>query len=128
MEMIAHDADSVPVAVGGYTNGLEVIGARRLLFVSGQIPEGRDGEVPDDAAGQCRLIWRNIVETLAHAGLTVANIVKVTTYLSDRSLAAINTAVRTEVLDGHQPALTVVLAGIFNPRWLLEIEVIAAEG
>ncbi|MGF6887238.1 enamine deaminase RidA (YjgF/YER057c/UK114 family) [Nocardia sp. GAS34] len=56
MEMVAHDADSVPAAVGGYTNGLEVIGARRLLFVSGQIPEDRDGNVPDGAAAQCRLI------------------------------------------------------------------------
>ncbi|MFG1792654.1 RidA family protein [Nocardia sp. NPDC049149] len=126
MEMIAHDPDSVPAAIGGYTNGLEVVGARRLLFVSGQIPEDRDGKVPEDAAGQCRLIWANIVETLSHAGLTVAEIVKVTTYLSDRSLAAVNTAVRTEVLGGHEPALTVVLAGIFDERWLLEIDVIAA--
>ncbi|GAB2451299.1 RidA family protein [Nocardia tengchongensis] len=126
MEMVAHDPDSVPAAVGGYTNGLEVVGAGRLLFVSGQIPQDRVGNVPDDAAAQCRLIWANIVGTLAHAGLTVANIVKVTTYLSDRSLAAANTAVRTEVLGDHKPALTVVLAGIFNPQWLLEIEVIAA--
>ncbi|GAB2514167.1 RidA family protein [Nocardia heshunensis] len=126
MEMVAHDADSVPEPVGGYTNGLEVIGAQRLLFISGQIPEDRLGNVPDDATAQCRLIWANILATLTHAGLTVASIVKVTTYLSDRSLAAVNTAVRTEVLGGHKPALTVVLAGIFDPRWLLEIEVVAA--
>ncbi|MFQ6392630.1 hypothetical protein ACLMAJ_04200 [Nocardia sp. KC 131] len=42
-------------------------------------------------------------------------------------LAEVNTSVRREVLGDHKPALTVVLAGIFDPRWLLEIEVIAAE-
>lgn len=127
MEKIAHDPDSVPAAIGGYTNGLEVIGANRLLFVSGQIPEDTAGIVPDDPAEQCRLIWANIGATLASAGMSVANIVKVTTYLGDRSLAEVNTAVRREVLGHHEPALTVVLAGIFDPKWLLEIEVVAAD-
>lgn len=36
--------------------------------------------------------------------------------------------VRNEVLGGHHPALTVVIAEIFDPRWLLEIEAVAAGG
>jgi hypothetical protein len=40
----------------------------------------------------------------------------------------VNTRVRNEVLGGHRPALTVVIAGIFDPRWLLEVEVVAAAG
>jgi 2-iminobutanoate/2-iminopropanoate deaminase len=127
VETIAHDPDSVPVPVGGYTNGLELIGARRLLFVSGQIPKDRAGTVPVEPEPQCRMIWDNIRAILADAGMSVRNIVKVTTYLSDRSLSDVNTAVRQEVLERHRPALTVAVGVIFDPAWLLEIEVVAAE-
>ncbi len=50
----------------------------------------------------------------------------VTTHLGDRGAAEVNTAVRKEVLGNHCPALTVIIAEIFDARWLLEIEVIAA--
>jgi enamine deaminase RidA (YjgF/YER057c/UK114 family) len=59
--------------------------------------------------------------------LTVANLVKVTTYLSDRAHADINSSVRQEVLGDHRPALTVVICGIYDPAWMLEIEAVAAE-
>jgi hypothetical protein len=34
--------------------------------------------------------------------------------------------VRQEVLGTHRPALTVIITGIYDERWLLEIEAIAA--
>jgi 2-iminobutanoate/2-iminopropanoate deaminase len=34
--------------------------------------------------------------------------------------------VRREVLGTHAPALTVIITGIYDPRWLLEIEAVAA--
>lgn len=45
-----------------------------------------------------------------------------------RSIGAslVNAIVCREVLGGHSPALTVVIAGIFDEKWLLEIEAIAA--
>lgn len=46
--------------------------------------------------------------------------------LGDRAHAAVNTAVRSEVLGEHCPALTVIITGIFDPAWLVEIEAIAA--
>jgi enamine deaminase RidA (YjgF/YER057c/UK114 family) len=58
--------------------------------------------------------------------MEVRNLVKVTTFLSDRRYAATNTAVRQWVLGDHEPALTVIITGIFDSRWLLEIEAIAA--
>lgn len=58
--------------------------------------------------------------------MSVANLVKVTTFLGDREHAAVNSAVRKEVLGEHRPALTVIIAGIFDPARLLEVEAIAA--
>jgi hypothetical protein len=39
---------------------------------------------------------------------------------------AVNPLAAPEALGGHEPALTVVIAGIYDPAWLLEIEAIAA--
>ena len=121
-----HDPADVPAPEGGYTHGLGVSHPSRWLLVSGQIPVPLEGEVPEGAEEQCRVIWQHISAVLDSAALSVDDIVKVTTYLSSRDVAAANSAVRREVLGGHRPALTVVVAEIFDPAWLLEIEVLAA--
>jgi len=120
------DPVSVPEATGGYVNALEVVGASRLLFVSGQIPQTPDGQVPVGIEAQCRLVWANLMLTLEEAGVGATNLVKVTTFLSDREHAAVNTAVRQDVLGDHRPSLTVIITGIWDPAWLVEIEAIAA--
>jgi 2-iminobutanoate/2-iminopropanoate deaminase len=56
----------------------------------------------------------------------MANLVKVTTFLSSREYAIANREVRNEVLGTHSPALTVIITGIFDEKWLLEIEAVAA--
>ena len=49
----------LPNPVGNYTHGLEVTGASRVVYVSGQVPwADADGPVPADFATQCRLVWR----------------------------------------------------------------------
>jgi len=121
-----HDPADVPAPQGGYTHGLEVSHPSRWLLVSGQIPEQVGEPVPDSAEEQCPVIWGHIRATLDSAAMSVTDIVKVTTYLSSRDLAAASSQVRNEVLGDHRPALTVVVAEIFDPAWLLEIEVVAA--
>lgn len=60
--------------------------------------------------------------------MAVDSIAKVTTFLSSRAFADENGAIRREVLGEHAPALTVIITGIFDEHWLLEIEAIAVEG
>lgn len=125
MEATAITCADVP---GGHTYvpAVQLTSPGRLLFVSGQIPETADGHLPPDFAGQCRLTWQNLITVLGGAGMGPENLVKVTTYLSDRRYREENAAVRDEVLGEHRVALTVVIAGIFDPKWLLEIEAVAA--
>jgi len=52
---------------------------------------------------------------------------KINTDLSDRRYGQENRDVRREVLGDRAPASTVIIAGIFDDAWLLEIEAIAAE-
>jgi 2-iminobutanoate/2-iminopropanoate deaminase len=125
MRMRPINPESVPEATGGYHNALEVQTAGRMLFISGQIPQTRDGHVPSSPEAQCRLVWDNIRAVLTDAGMGVGNLVKVTTFLADRQHAEVNTKVRNEVLGTHRPALTVIVTGIFDPEWIIEIEAIA---
>jgi hypothetical protein len=52
---------------------------------------------------------------------------KVSIYLTDRSYALENRAIRREILGDRGVAMTVVIAGIFAEFRLLEIEATAAE-
>jgi 2-iminobutanoate/2-iminopropanoate deaminase len=119
------NASQAPLALGGYSQAVEVVNAARTLYVSGQIPVSRDGVVPETFREQCQLAWQNLEFQLRAADMTFDNLVKVTTFLSDRRFGDENGQVRREVLGDRSPALTVVIAGIFDPAWLLEIEAIA---
>lgn len=82
--------------------------------------------MPEGFADQCRLAWANVEAQLRAAGMSLDNLVKVTVFLSDRRFGAENRAVREAVLGDRTPAMTVIIATIFDAAWLLEIEAIAA--
>ncbi len=126
MNIRAVNAADAPAAKGGYAQAIEVTGASRLLFISGQVPTAKDSTAPSMFREQCRLAWANVEAQLRAAGMTLDNLVKVTTFLADRRDAMENRAVRAEVLGGRSPAMTVIIAGIFDEAWLIEIEAVAA--
>ncbi len=121
----AHNPDSVPAPIGGYSLGLEARDTGRMLYISGQIPERVKGPVPERFEDQCEAVWHNIEAVLAAADMTIGNLVKVTTFLTHEDQVEVNGAVRRRVLKGHQPALTVMIARTLESRWLLEIEAVA---
>jgi hypothetical protein len=84
------------------------------------------GEVPADFPTQARARWANVLSQLKAADMSVGNLVKVTMFLSSREFALPSRAIRQEVLGAHTPALTVIITGIFDERWFLEIEAVAA--
>lgn len=108
-----------------YSQAFLVEAPRRMLFVSGQVPVDDDGATPEGFEAQCRLVWTNIARRLMVADMALTDIVKVDIFLSSRDHRAVNSAIRHEVLDGHSPAITVVIAEIFDEAWLLEIAVTA---
>jgi 2-iminobutanoate/2-iminopropanoate deaminase len=118
--------DGSPPAEGAYAQAAEVSGATRWLYLSGQIPVAPDGALAPDFNGQCEQVWDNVETQLRAAGMTLDNLVKVTTFLSDRKYALENREVRTRRLGGRQTALTVIVTGIFDEAWLVEIEAVAA--
>ena len=118
--------DGSPPVEGAYPQAVEVTNPTRWLYLSGQIPVAPDGSLAADFTGQCEQVWDNVEAQLGAAGMTLDNLVKVTTFLSDRSHALKNREVRVRRLAGRQPALTVIVTGIFDEAWLVEIEAVAA--
>lgn len=117
--------DGSPPVEGSYPQAVEVTGPSRWLYLSGQIPVAPDGSLAADFTAQCEQVWDNIETQLTAAGMTLDNLVKVTTFLSDRRYALENREVRIRRLAGRQPALTVIVTGIFDESWLVEIEAVA---
>ncbi|MBA3448083.1 MAG: RidA family protein [Pseudaminobacter sp.] len=126
MKMKPINAPDAPQPAGGYVQAMEVTGATRTLYISGQIPAAMDGSVPERFEDQARLVWNNVFAQLHAAEMTLDNLVKVTIFLSDRRYTDDYRRVRNEVLQGRQIGLTTIITGIFDERWLLEIEAIAA--
>lgn len=110
-----------------YAQAVELTKFNRLVFVSGQVPETSDGTIPGDFRSQCVLAWQNVEAQLKAAGMKLDNLVTVKVYLSDRQYREENKQVRMEVLKAINPALTIIITGIYDERWLLEIEAVAAE-
>lgn len=101
--------------------------ATRYVFIAGQVPLDADGKVPSDAADQCRSAWANVQSQLAAAGMTLQNLISVRIYLTDRQYIPDMISVRNEVLGlSVEPAFTVVIAGLYDESWIIEIETIAA--
>jgi 2-iminobutanoate/2-iminopropanoate deaminase len=126
MKLTFVNSPRAPLSAGGYSQAVDVADCRRWLFVSGQIPETVGGDVPADFPAQARLAWYNLTAQLEAAGMSIGNLVKVTMFLSSREFAIANREIRQEVLGAHRPAMTVIITGIFDANWLLEIEAVAA--
>ncbi len=126
MKILQHNPKTIPAPVGNYSQGVEVSGKARLLFISGQIPETVGGVIPRDIEGQCEAIWNNVEEILKASGMTFANLVKATTFLTDANHSQIAGDIRRSKLGDLRPALTAVVVQTLDSAWLREIEAIAA--
>lgn len=122
----AHNPASMFTPVGPYCHGVEVVQPTRFLFSSGTMGLDRDGRAPDGIEAQLETAWNNLKAILNEAGMDLGNIVKVTTFLADRSLRGPATAYRQAVLGEHKPAVTTMVAGLLQDDWLVEIEIVAA--
>ena len=119
------NSTDAPAPMGGYSQAIQVSETTRRLYISGQIPVTRDGVVPSTFRAQAKLVWANIEAQLHAADMLLENLVKVTIFLSDRKYALENSEIRQAIVDDSSIASTVIITGIFDEDWLLEIEAIA---
>lgn len=114
-----------PTPGTAFAEACEISNFSRLLFVSGQVPQVEGQPVPPDYRDQYRLAWANVEAQLKAAGMSFDNLVKATIFLSDRALIAQSGGLRRDILGDRTPAITIIIAGIYDAGWLLEIEAVA---
>lgn len=116
----------------GMDQGVMISDFNRLVFVSGQCAVGADGSSlhPGDMAGQVQAALDNVEKVLAEAGLSLANIVRMNTYVTDMKAFLEHAAEpMSKRLAEHDVSPPGVLAGIVElgrKDLLVEIEVFAA--
>lgn len=118
-------------AIGAYSHGYAVeIGGARLIFVTGQIAVGTDGNVvSEDVAIQTRFVLERIASILSAAGASMADVVKVQIFLTDIGDFSVVSPVRNEFLGDARPVSTLVeVSSLVNPGCKVEIEVMAVAG
>lgn len=119
------NAPDAPAPVSAYSQAVEVTGATRTLYISGQVGMDADGNVPDDIVAQSRLAWANLTAQLRAAGMTLDHVVKVVTILPNAADLAASRTGRQEALGDRKPASTLIIGGLANPTWKIEVEAVA---
>ena len=111
-----------------YSQGIKVTQAQTILFLSGQVAYTADGGVAcrGDFKGQARGAYEAIKALVESQGGTMANVVKITTYLTDMNQRVELASVREEFFGKKAPASTMVqISALAHPDWMIEIEAIA---
>ena len=117
----------LPAYEAVFAHGVEVPPGARTVYVSGQVGVDRQGRTVDGGFdAQCRQAIANVEAVLGSADMALTDIVKANIYLTRREDIARLRDVRAKRL-AVAPAVTMLLvAGLHDPNWLVEIEVVAA--
>jgi len=112
-----------------YTQVVEVTGPGRVVYISGQLATGRDGNlVSRDFRVQATQVFENLKAALAAVGATFRDVVKINSYLADIAYLPVLRQVRAGYLSDATPPASTTLGGSSFAREgaLLEVEVVAA--
>jgi 2-iminobutanoate/2-iminopropanoate deaminase len=127
---MAHTIHNIGIAaqIGAYSDAVETGSNLRWLLTSGTPGLQMNGDLPTDITGQTELAWKHILRMLARAGMTVADVVKVTQYLTRPEDIPAYSKVRTRFLGEARPAsMLLVIPQLVRPEFLVEVEIIAAK-
>jgi 2-iminobutanoate/2-iminopropanoate deaminase len=111
-----------------YSQGVKVTQAQTMLFLSGQVAYTADGGVAfrGDFKAQARGAYEAIKALVESQGGTMANVIKITTYLTDMHYRADLALIREEFFGKKGPASTLIeISRLAHPDWMIEIEAIA---
>ncbi len=118
---------TVPTSLPFYSQGIELTGASRLVMVAGQVGVSAEGAVAEGIEAQARQAFENLNAVVAEAGMTPADIVKLTIYLTDPANLGPFMAAAAASLTEDPPATTMLFVNqLSSPELLVEVEAIAS--
>ena len=122
-----HNLPSLPKPPG-YTHVVEAIGPGRLVFISGQLGQDRDGKLGTDFRAQCVQVFENLDAALRLVGANFRHVVKLNNYLVDvRADLPTFREIRDRYVDTTSPpaGTTIQVPALAREGALLEVEAIA---
>ena len=119
--------ESINPPFNPYTHGVLIEPNAELLYLAGQAGSNQQGEIVPDFEGQVRQTYANIEAILNEVGMGLNNIIKATTFLTDRKNLQPMREIRKEILGNHKPAHTLLLvSGLAYEEFMIEVECVAA--
>jgi len=118
---------SVRKPFGHYNHGLLVPPGASLLVTSGQLGIVPDDSIPADLTGQAELCFSAIDAILKDAGMSYADVIRISGFVTKREDFAPYMAVRDRFTLDPKPVSTLIIVGGFTRAdFLVEVEVTAA--
>jgi 2-iminobutanoate/2-iminopropanoate deaminase len=122
--------ETLPKPGSRYSQLALATGTTQRLEIAGQVGNHADGTLAIGLAAQLDAAFANVDAALAAAAMTRTNLMKVTIYLTENTPEAVTTyRARRDLWIGTAtpPAATLlIVAGLANPAWLVEVDAIAA--
>ena len=120
------NTNKAPKAIGPYSQAIEANG---LVITSGQLPiDPTTGEfAPGGIKEQTRQSLTNAKAILEEAGISMANVMKTTVFLSDMNNSAAMNEVYAEFFGEPFPARSAIAVKTLPKNALVEVECIAAK-
>ncbi len=111
-----------------YSQGVKVSGPGSTLYVSGQVAQDSKGRIvgKGDFAAQAEQVMKNLKAMVEAGGGKLADVVKLTFYLTDVRYRADLVPIREKYFGPKLPASTLITTpALAHPDYLLEVECIA---
>lgn len=115
--------EKAPGAIGPYSQGIQ---AGQTVYISGQLPlDAATGRMGETTAEQTTFALNNLEAVLASAGLTLADVVKTTVFMTDLGEFSAMNEVYGQRFTAPYPARSAVQVAALPKGAALEIECIA---
>ena len=122
-----YDVDGVRSPGGRFSHVGEIGPGGRVYHLAGQTGTAPDGRIGDGIEEQSELVYNNILTVLEQCGMSVANLAKVTIYLTSPDYIEAWRAAQKKAFGDIVPASTLlIISRLARPELLVEVEAIAA--
>ena len=111
-----------------FAHSADAVRAGDLLFVAGVLPADEDGALvgADDVVAQAQHVFADLVTVLEAGGSSLADVVKVSVYLTDVTDRPLVNPIRQRVFGETRPASTLVeVSALAIPGAKIEVDCIA---
>ena len=111
-----------------YCQGVKVSGPGTILYISGQVAQDAKGRLVGrgDFSAQARQVLKNLKAMVEAGGGTLADVVKLTYYLTDVRYRPDLAPIREEFFGPKLPASTLITTpALAHPDYLIETEAVA---